>query len=271
MRKLLTIGEVADLLKLSAHTIRYYEKEGLVKPSHMTETGYRLFDYEDILLIGSLMTLRDSEIPIKDIRTLIGEYKKSNHKILLEKSKEKVQKEILRLQNLEADITQNIQRLSSEGFDLNKIVQKKFNKRYFYEVISSDYEMRYSIKELYELYKKMGIATDQLYKAPLHYILEENKIIYGIISDEKKAHQNESLFLDGTYLTYKFTATSDLKINEHIRRLLWHISQENLTYDSELLLIANNYSIVNEESPPLYELQIKVTASLHQVQPDEID
>ena len=41
---MLTIGKIAELSAMSADTIRYYEKEGLLKPQQKSDAGYRLYD-----------------------------------------------------------------------------------------------------------------------------------------------------------------------------------------------------------------------------------
>ncbi|MBA3599443.1 MAG: MerR family DNA-binding transcriptional regulator, partial [Methylibium sp.] len=38
-----TIGKLAALAEVSADTLRYYEREGLVAPSGKSEGGYRLY------------------------------------------------------------------------------------------------------------------------------------------------------------------------------------------------------------------------------------
>ena len=40
---MLTIGETASRIGISADTIRYYEKEGLLQPDSRTDRGYRLY------------------------------------------------------------------------------------------------------------------------------------------------------------------------------------------------------------------------------------
>lgn len=45
---MLTIGEAAQRLDISADALRYYEKQGLLKPTERTSAGYRLYN-EDAL------------------------------------------------------------------------------------------------------------------------------------------------------------------------------------------------------------------------------
>ena len=38
-----TTGEFARKAGVSVRTIRYYDKQGILKPSHVSESGYRLY------------------------------------------------------------------------------------------------------------------------------------------------------------------------------------------------------------------------------------
>ena len=39
-----TISQVAELTGISTRTLQYYDEIGLLKPSELTESGYRLYD-----------------------------------------------------------------------------------------------------------------------------------------------------------------------------------------------------------------------------------
>ena len=41
-----TISQVAELTGISTRTLQYYDEIGLLKPSELTESGYRLYDDE---------------------------------------------------------------------------------------------------------------------------------------------------------------------------------------------------------------------------------
>ena len=63
-----TIKEVSEKLGLSASTIRYYDKEGLLPFIHRSEGGYRLFCEKDIALLEMIECLKKTNMPIKDIK-----------------------------------------------------------------------------------------------------------------------------------------------------------------------------------------------------------
>ena len=66
----LKIGEVAELLKTTIRTIRYYEEEGLLEP-HRTDGGTRLYSEQHVKRLKSILHLADNGFSIEVIR-LIG-------------------------------------------------------------------------------------------------------------------------------------------------------------------------------------------------------
>ena len=58
-------------LKLSKHTIRYYEKEELITPQR-DSNGYRNYSDEDIQTLKLVKFLRGLEISIDDVKAIIN-------------------------------------------------------------------------------------------------------------------------------------------------------------------------------------------------------
>ena len=56
---LLRIQEVADLVGLTARSIRYYEEIGLLEPAARSEGDYRLYDPDDVERLLFIKGLRD--------------------------------------------------------------------------------------------------------------------------------------------------------------------------------------------------------------------
>ncbi|MDF2053186.1 MerR family transcriptional regulator [Priestia megaterium] len=64
MENLFSIQEVAKMTGLSAHTLRYYEKIGLIMNVQRDETGYRQYTDFDIAWIYFLIRLRVTGMPM---------------------------------------------------------------------------------------------------------------------------------------------------------------------------------------------------------------
>ncbi|MCW5298080.1 MerR family transcriptional regulator [Herbaspirillum lusitanum] len=63
----LTIQQAAAKTGLSVHTLRYYERIGLLDPIARQDNTHRLYREEDLLWIGFLLKLRSTGLPIRDM------------------------------------------------------------------------------------------------------------------------------------------------------------------------------------------------------------
>ena len=68
---LMNIGEVSALTHVSVRTLRHYDKLGLLRPSHVTEAGYRQYDEATLQRLHLILLFRELEFPLADIRRII--------------------------------------------------------------------------------------------------------------------------------------------------------------------------------------------------------
>jgi len=64
MENLFSIQQVASMTGLSTHTLRYYEKIGLIKNVQRDQTGYRQYTDFDLAWIQFLIRLRVTGMPM---------------------------------------------------------------------------------------------------------------------------------------------------------------------------------------------------------------
>jgi DNA-binding transcriptional MerR regulator len=64
----LSISEAAEASGLSAHTLRYYERAGLLEPVSRDESGHRRYRETDLQQITFLTKLRATGMPIREVR-----------------------------------------------------------------------------------------------------------------------------------------------------------------------------------------------------------
>jgi len=65
----LTIGRAAELTGLTADTLRYYERDGLLlQPVGRSSTGHRRYAEPDLEWIRLVTRLRSTGMPIRDVR-----------------------------------------------------------------------------------------------------------------------------------------------------------------------------------------------------------
>lgn len=62
------IGDFSNMAKTTIKTLRYYEKEGLLKPSYIDPyTSYRYYDASVLVELSKIISLRQAGLSIKDI------------------------------------------------------------------------------------------------------------------------------------------------------------------------------------------------------------
>ncbi|MDE5965942.1 MAG: MerR family transcriptional regulator, partial [Lachnospiraceae bacterium] len=87
------IKEIEELLPITRANIRYYEKEGLLKP-HREKNGYRDYDEEDVQRLKQIIIFRKLGISILDIKRILwdgvpaSEVVKQNMKLLAKQMEE---------------------------------------------------------------------------------------------------------------------------------------------------------------------------------------
>jgi DNA-binding transcriptional MerR regulator len=64
----LTIQQVAEATGLTTHTLRYYERIGLIHPINREENTHRCYTVDDIGWIEFLLKLRATGMSIKDMQ-----------------------------------------------------------------------------------------------------------------------------------------------------------------------------------------------------------
>lgn len=261
MRLYLTIGELAKLLDTSTYNIRYYEKEGLIKPTHFSESGYRLYDYKDVNYLATIKLLRDSDISIKDIKDLLKSFNYEKYQTVLNTSYQKIEKELKRLQAAKKEILTKLNELNRFDHKEATFQIKKLRERKFYHIKSSDFKMSYSIKELYDLYDNYQLNLKGFYKTDIYLLIGDQDIVLGVIDNNHNYDLKITDFGTGEYLCYNFVFDNDDDIEERIKELFDYLLHNNLFYDNNLLLIIEaNISLINEANY-MGELQIRLDNS----------
>ena len=68
---MLTIGKVAATAQISTDSLRYYEREGLIKPSSISEGGYRLYNQDAVTRLRFIKQAQACGFTLSEIRELL--------------------------------------------------------------------------------------------------------------------------------------------------------------------------------------------------------
>lgn len=128
------ISEVAKLTGITVRTLHYYDEIGLLKPSEITEAGYRLYSREDLEILQQILFFRELYFPLSQIKEIMNNpnYDKEE---ALKKQKELLIQQRQRIEGLIKLIEKRIEgdnNMSFKEFDMNEIEENK--KKYAKEV-----------------------------------------------------------------------------------------------------------------------------------------
>ena len=109
----MTISAAAEASGLSVDTLRYYEKEGLTlhRPGR-SSSGQRRYTQENVAWLGTLVMLRRTGMPIRDIKKFVELYRvegsEADRLAILEAHREHVLEELAEVQTHLAAINRKI-------------------------------------------------------------------------------------------------------------------------------------------------------------------
>lgn len=118
-----TVKDISEITGVSIRTLRYYDEIGLLKPTQLTEAGYRLYDNKSLEKLQQIMFFRELEIPLTDIKKIMDnpDYDKEQalltQKSLLENKRNRLNGII----ELITDVMKGVNTMSFEAFNENDI------------------------------------------------------------------------------------------------------------------------------------------------------
>ncbi len=118
----LTIGDLAKASGLSRSALLYYDRLGLLKPRHRTQSNYRLYSAREAERLEQICLHRQMGIPLLEIRKLLDESGDSVAVEILQRRLRALGQEIANLQRQQRTIVQILkqEQFQKEAGVLNK-------------------------------------------------------------------------------------------------------------------------------------------------------
>ena len=180
------INDVAKLTGITVRTLHYYDEIGLLKPSKITDAGYRIYDEKNLETLQQILLFREMNFPLSEIKEIISN-PKFDRIDALEKHKNLLIKKRQRLDNLINLVNNTIKGendMSFKEFDMTEIEATK--KKYAKEV-----------KERYgktDAYKEYEVKTKNYDKDKWNDVNTEANEIFKTFADNKdKAPESEEV------------------------------------------------------------------------------
>ena len=195
-----TVKDVSEITGVSIRTLRYYDEIGLLKPTELTEAGYRLYDNKALERLQEIMFFRELEIPLTDIKEIMDNpnYDKEQallaQKSLLEQKRNRLNGII----ELITDVMKGVNTMSFGAFS-NEEVQKMVN--HTLECMSKEslgeQVRKYGSMEKYKEHLVSGFANEQAAADLLKWYGSKEKAMEAVMrstgsAEEIKQEQDEN-------------------------------------------------------------------------------
>ena len=213
-----TVKEMSAITGISIRALRYYDEIGLLKPTELTEAGYRLYDNKALERLQEIMFFRELEIPLTDIKEIMDnpDYDKeqalSAQKSLLEQKRNRLNGII----DLITDVMKGVNTMSFEAFN-NEDVQKMVN--HTLECMSKEslgrQIQKYGSLEKYKEHLMSGYANEQVTADLLKWYGSKEKVIEAVMQatgnpEEIKQEQEENTKIYRQFMAAKEAGNMDM-------------------------------------------------------------
>lgn len=124
---MMTVAQVSKLTGVSVRTLHHYDQIGLLKPSRITEAGYRLYDQAALERLQLILLFRELEMPLKEIAGILDAPDFDREQVLtaqirlLELKQQQIKNLLILAQNMK---TIGVKNMDFSAFDKTK--QKEY-------------------------------------------------------------------------------------------------------------------------------------------------
>lgn len=214
-----TVKEVSDVTGVSIRTLRYYDEIGLLKPTQLTDSGYRLYDNKSLEKLQQIMFFRELEIPLTDIKEMMMNSNYDKEQLLLAQKSlmENKRNRLNGLIELINDVMKGVNTMSFEAFN-EKDVQimldhmlENMSKENLAEQVA-----KYGSIEKYREYLATGFKNEQAVTDILKWYGGKEKALEAVMQaipnkEELIQQQNENEEIYKQLMQAKDTRDADLE------------------------------------------------------------
>ena len=69
-----TVKQLARSAGVTPRTLHFYDEIGLLKPTRVGDNGYRYYDEEAMLRLQQILLYRKMELPLEEIKQVMGRH-----------------------------------------------------------------------------------------------------------------------------------------------------------------------------------------------------
>ncbi|WP_097005929.1 MerR family transcriptional regulator [Lacrimispora amygdalina] len=267
-----TVKQVSDLSGISVRMLHYYDEIGLLKPSEVTDAGYRLYDDEALMFLQQILFYKEFDIPLKEVKKIMhcSDYDKAK---ALENQKKLLILKSNRINNLIDLIDKTLKgekEVSFNEFDMSEYFKalEAFKMEYKDKIIKN-----YSGMEKYdELIEKCKLNENEI----AEMAIKQYGSIENYVEAMKKNFESDMFSVAEQIDAFKKDILDDKhpKLKELYQKLVSDITKDPLSKEIQQIaekiknIIKSDYEVFRTDEENQYWYTI---IQLYLVLPDWID
>lgn len=213
-----TVKDVSEISGVSIRTLRYYDEIGLLKPTELSDAGYRLYDSKALERLQEIMFFKELEIPLEDIKKIMDSPNYDKEQALLTQKNllEQKRNRLNGIIELITDVMKGVNTMSFEAFS-NEEVQKMVN--HTLECMSKEsldeQVQKYGSMEKYKEHLVSGFANEQAMADLLKWYGSKEKAMEAVMQstgsgEEIKQEQDENARIYKQFMAAKEAGNMDM-------------------------------------------------------------
>lgn len=243
----ITISELAKLMNVSVHQIRYFEEKGVLQPAYTDTNQYRKYGMDQIYELARILLLRKLEVPVQSIKESITSYSSDQHLQLLHHSLQNIEAELLRLQELRQFILKVLQEQQSYSLQPDQFHIKKRKPTFLTSFIQLDSHARLNAAVLAE----QANHIPNLFESDIHYLYDGSNAVTLYL--ETQAPGDVAL-PEGEYLTRQCIIQEE-ELEHQIEQFFDYATAQSIPLLGPLVVIERSYLSLFSPGMLHYELQ----------------
>lgn len=261
-----TVKDVSEITGVSIRTLRYYDEIGLLKPTKLTDSGYRLYDNKALEKLQEIMFFRELDIPLIDIKKIIENPNYDKEQVLLAQKNflEKKRNRLNGIIELITDVMKGVNTMSFEAFnndDIQKMLDHtlaNMSKEALKEQIA-----KFGSEEKYREYLASGFANEQAMADLVKWYGSKEKAMEAVLQstgkvEDFKPEQDENEKIYKQFITAKKENNDQLAKEavamlaenykklfhlDNARNILLDLAKEYLAHDKLAEATDNQYGV----------------------------
>ncbi|GGF90705.1 hypothetical protein GCM10010912_39780 [Paenibacillus albidus] len=235
MKKEITISELARIMNVSVHQIRYFEEKGILEPAYTDDNLYRMYDMDQIYNLAHILLLRKLGVSVPSIKQSFDSFTPGQFEQVLQHSLLETTTQIEQLQELQQFIRKVLQEQLSF---VSQTTQYQVRQRKIIH-LTRWVEIKSHTTLHARLLAEQAAPVPNLFELDIHYLYDSSDAITICL----EAQQSSDFTLPaGEYLSSDFLIQQDHELDQRIEQFNEHAAVHAYALAEEpLILIEKSY------------------------------